>query len=135
MDTPTLAAVIAGIVAIISAALTYRASSQANRVNSTKVDAEAYDRAQNIYKSGLAEYERQMGLMREQVDRLERQVQEEREVTEKLRRYVRELRETIARMERHIAVMRRKLQAAGIAVPEPPADDGDGESERDSMVS
>lgn len=130
MDTATITAVAAAVVAIVSGALTYRASAQANRISAVKVDAEAYDRAQKIYQGGLEESERQVAALRAQIERLEIQMSREREISERYRQQIRGLKNTVTRMERHIAIMRAKLQELGISVPELSTDSDDEESDR-----
>lgn len=129
MDIATSAAVVSGLVAVVGAVLTYRASAQANKISDKKVDAEAYDRAQGLYEKTLAQAERQLdqaekqiGQLRETVNRLEVQVRDERDVSDRLRVEVSKLRRIVDTMERHMARMRAQMRAAGLAVPEEPSD-------------
>jgi predicted RNase H-like nuclease (RuvC/YqgF family) len=123
MGTGNVAAIVAGIAAIIGAILTYRAGSQANRISATKVDSEAYDRAQVIWEKALTHSDREIDQLRKYVERLEEQLFRERESSDELRRVVARLKDTVARMERHNAHLRQLLRAAGIAIPEPGDDD------------
>lgn len=125
MDIPTVTAIGAIVVAVVSAILTYRSSSQANRTAEQKVDAEAYDRAQGIWERALDQSDKQIERLRQQVERLERQVQAQAELETLLRDQIRELKATVSRMERQNAQLRTMLRSAGISVPE----SGDGESE------
>lgn len=123
MGTGNVAAIVAGIAAIIGAILTYRASSQSNRISATKVDNEAYDRAQVIWDKALAHSDREIGKLREYVERLETELRRSGEANEQLRQTVSALKETVARMERQNALLRHLLRQAGIPIPEIGEDD------------
>lgn len=130
MSAASLASFGAVIVACLSAFLTYRATSQANRTAAdelaNKVDKEAYDRAQNIWERALNQSDKEVEKLRAQIQRLEDQVRAKEELELLLREQLRELKATVARMERQNARMRVMLRAAGIAVPDP-GDDSEGE--------
>ena len=122
MDGATIPAIVAGVAAVVAAFLTYRASSQTNRISATKVDSEAYDRAQVIWDKALEHSDREISKLREYVERLEAQLRKSDENNAALRQTVAQLRETVARMERHNHLLRHLLRQAGIPVPEPEAD-------------
>ncbi len=111
MDGATTAAILSAVAALGAAFLTYRASSQANRINSTKVDAEAYDRAQVLWEKALAQAESQTDRLRSQVDRLSDQLATEQDVSNNLRNQVRTLQQTVTSMEQSLSALR--LQIAG----------------------
>lgn len=114
MKPETFAAFGAALVALVAAVLTFRSSTQANRISDKKVDAEAYDRGKALYEGALNLAERQLAQLREQVDRISTELDKERLVSGLLRMQMAELQETIARMERQIASMRARMQAHGI---------------------
>lgn len=118
MGTANIAAVIGGVAAVIAAFLTYRSSSQANRISAAKVDSEAYDRAQAIWERALTHSEREIETLRKHVERLEAQLQNERELRAALRAELEAMKETLARMERQNRLLRELLRQAGISIPD-----------------
>lgn len=134
MTPERITAFAAIIVAIVSAVLTYRSSSQANRTADRKVDSEAYERAKVIWSSAIEQSEKDLGKLRQQIERLEAQVRESREIEATLRGQIRDMKATIARMERQNSMLRTMLRAAGLEVPDN-GDDTEGEQSRSSRAS
>lgn len=114
IDSSTITAALSGgVPAILAAYFAYRSSmraaastEEANRLASTKVDAEAYERSQRFYESLVAEAEKHIDRLRlqidklnEQVDRLLAQVATEQDVSNVLRNQVRALTTQIGNME------------------------------------
>lgn len=124
MDATTITAVaIGGIPAIVAAFFAYRASlraarvtEEANRIASTKVDAEAYERSQKFYESLTTEAEKHIDRLRgqidrlnDQVDRLNTQLATEKEISRAAREQVRALTSQINLMERTVNDLRQEL--------------------------
>lgn len=114
--------VIVGAVPIGVAILSYRAAAEAARrseaatiaaaerqaeIERTKVDAEAFQRAKQIYESALERLQTQLDQVQAECDRLNTELAQERETSQRLR-------EQIARLERTVAALRRQLVGAGI---------------------
>lgn len=124
MDVTTvIAAAVGGVPAIAAAWFAYRASvhanattEESNRIASTKVDAEAYERSQVFYEKLLAEAERHLDRLRGQVDRLQDQLDRvntqlasEQDVSNTLRNQVRSLFTQVNSMEGTLIEMRRQM--------------------------
>jgi predicted nucleic acid-binding Zn-ribbon protein len=103
-----LPALIAGAAGLLAAVLSYRQATRAvhatARIELSKVDASAYERARAIYESAI-------GQLEEQVSRLRQEVNRERAGREALLTQV-------FRMERTIRWMRRQLELLGVDVPD-----------------
>lgn len=122
--TTVVAAATGGIPAVIAAIFAYKSSIRANavtaetnRLASTKVDAEAYERSQKFYESLLAEAEKHLERLRtqtdrlnDQVDRLNAQLANEQDVSNVLRNQVRGLTTQIGSMEVTLNELRIQVQ-------------------------
>lgn len=123
MDNTILAAAIGGIPAILAALFAYRSSTRAaritddaNRLASTKVDADAYERSQRFYESLLHEAEKhidrlrsQIEILNGQVDRLNSQLVTERDVSNSLRNQVKALTTQVSSMDATLKELRAEL--------------------------
>jgi chromosome segregation ATPase len=114
-----------GAVPIAVAFFAYQSATRANRITAeaternamrsaelerTKVDAEAYDRAKNIYEAALEQLRRQLERVQSQFDR-------EQDIGDGLRNQVFTSQQRILTLERTVAELRNQLVTAGI----PPA--------------
>lgn len=123
MDTTIAAAFIAGVSSIVAAVFAYRASGQANRytseaaaevnrIASTKVDGEAYERSQQFYEKLLVAAEKEVSRLQQQVDRLREELDRvnfsmaaEVTVSDTLRSQVRELQQQVSVLSRSHGVV------------------------------
>lgn len=80
-----------------------KATKESNKLENTKVDSEAYDRAQKINQEIVEQ-------LQEEVKRLNSLLTEERKDN-------RELRDTLTRMETQLGILRRALAAANVQIP------------------
>jgi chromosome segregation ATPase len=113
--------VIAAIGLIGSLSAGYRATTDANRVNEKKVDAEAYARSQGFYEKLLTEADKHLDRLRnqvttvsEQLARVTEQLGEEQEVSDHLRTQLRGLQEKVVTMETALITMRVDLSAIDV---------------------
>ena len=113
-DPSVLVAIVAGIAAVIGAWFSYRASTRATSIETSKVDAAAYERAKTIYEGSLRELERQLERMREQMDRVNQQLYTEQDTSNALRSQLRTLRGHVEELERTVNDLRLQLTLAGI---------------------
>ncbi len=90
MSTELGIALIAGAVSLASAGFTYRSNRATSRVEETKVDAAAFDRARAIYEGALS---RMDGEIAHQAERLRSQGQELRTLRRQLLVLIRQVRE------------------------------------------
>lgn len=86
-----IVAVIAAIAAVGGGALSYRAATAANKVNSRKVDLDEFEQQQTRYKRMIDEQDRHIDRLRHQLERVEDQLAKEKDVTASLRSEVRAL--------------------------------------------
>jgi peptidoglycan hydrolase CwlO-like protein len=84
-------AVLAAVVSLGTAGLTYRAASRANATSDRKVDIEEFKAQQDRYKEMLSEQDRHIDRVRAQMDRLQDQLAREQDVSNALRNEVRAL--------------------------------------------
>ncbi len=131
MDTNVIIAVIAGIPSLAAAAFAYRSSvsatrakstsdSEVNRLASTKVDAEAFERSQVIYEKAMLAAEKEVGRLQGQVDRLNDQLDRlndqlarEQDVSNTLRNHVRTLQSQVSSMEVTVSSLRHQVTRKG----------------------
>lgn len=113
-DPSVLVAIVAGIAAVVGALFSFRASTRATSLESSKVDAAAYERAKSIYEGSLRELERQLERMREQMDRVNTQLATEQDTSSALRTQLRTLRSHVEELERTVTDLRLQLTLAGI---------------------
>lgn len=113
-DPSVLVAIVAGVAAIVGAIFSYRASTRATSIESSKVDAAAFERAKSIYEGSLRELERQLERMREQFDRVNAQLATEQDTSSALRSQLRTLRSHVEELERTVNDLRLQLTLAGI---------------------
>jgi alpha-L-arabinofuranosidase len=103
-----LPAVIASILGFAAAYLSYRqstrASAAATKVETNRIDAGAYERAKQLYESGIKQLE-------DQLKRLLEQIQQEREISTALRVQVNALEQTVARMRRQLILAGVDMEA------------------------
>lgn len=101
-----LAALVTAFAALVGSFLTYRSSTKANRATAEnegkKVDAEAFDRAQRIYKESIAELEAH-------VDRLEKRCGEIQTLLEQTQEENVELKAAMNNMQSEIRALRAAL--------------------------
>lgn len=75
-----LASIVTGLVPLAVAALAYRQARSASRIStdleSRKIDAEAYSRAQAIYRDAIETLESQLRSARDRITELERRLAE-----------------------------------------------------------
>ncbi len=90
-DPAILIAIIASVVSLLTAYLTYRSSSRANQANDRKVDIEEFNAQQARYKEMLAEQDRHIDRIRAQLDRVADQLAREQDVSNALRNEIRAL--------------------------------------------
>ncbi|MEV4096982.1 hypothetical protein [Streptosporangium saharense] len=107
-------AIVACVGALGSAAFTASASRRAARVEDSKVDAAAYDRAKQIYESALQTLEEQLTRLRERMAELNDQLAREQDTSAAMRTQVRDLREQVDLLEDTVADLRLQLSKAGI---------------------
>ncbi|MFF4777509.1 hypothetical protein ACFY05_32100 [Microtetraspora fusca] len=118
-----------GAVPLGVAAFAYRSATDANRrtqetavtaaerqaeLERTKVDAEAFARARQIYEDALAQLEKQLDRVQAQADRLSAQLAQEQDASNTMRDQVRALQGQISTLERTVGTLRRQLISAGI---------------------
>lgn len=112
---------------IVTGAFSARNARATARVEQSKVDADAYNRAKAIYESALDTVEEQLERVRAQLDRVTHELAQEQDTSASLRAEVRVLRTTVATLERTIADSRVQMSKSGIPVPEQEDDSGDSE--------
>lgn len=118
-----------GAVPIGVAYFAYRSATDANRrtqeaavlaaerqaeLERNKVDAEAFQRARQIYEDALASLEKQLDRVQSQADRLSEQLAREQDSSNAMRDQVRALQGQIAVLERTVSTLRRQLISAGV---------------------
>ena len=136
MDTTLLAGVLTGIPSLAAAAFAYRSSvaatraksdsdAEVNRLASTKIDAEAYERSQAIYEKAMTAAEKEVNRLQGQVDRLQSQLERvndqlarEQDVSNTLRNHVRTLQTQVQAMEQTVTSLRTQFSPAGSSHPE-----------------
>lgn len=114
MSTEVLAAIAAGLAAIICGWFSYRSSTRANAVEENKVDAAAYERAKTIYESALKTLEEQLERMRLRLDEVTSQLTKEQDSSIAMRMQIRELQAQVTTFERTVADLRLQLSKSGI---------------------
>ncbi len=90
-DPTIIVALVAAVVSVLTALLTYRNSSKANAANDRKVDIEEFNAQQARYKEMLAEQDRHIDRIRAQLDRVQDQLAREQDVSNALRNEIRAL--------------------------------------------
>jgi peptidoglycan hydrolase CwlO-like protein len=132
LDSTVIIGFISMVGAMFSAYLAYRASSQANRTQDKKVDAEAFDRSQVFYEKLLAEADKaverlrvQIERLQDQLDRVNTQLSQEQDVSSLLRTHVRALQQQVNSMESTLGMLRTQLApnqfgAVDLHAPPPP---------------
>lgn len=113
-DPTVIVSVVAGIAAIIGSIFSFKASTRATAIESSKVDAEAYTRAKTIYQDALDEMEKQLERMRTQMDRVNAQLASEQDASNAMRTQIRTLRTHVEDLERTVADLRLQLTLQGI---------------------
>lgn len=113
-DPSVLVAIVAGLAAVLGAFFSFKASTRATSIESSKVDAAAYERAKSIYEGALRELERQLERMREQLDRVNTQLANEQDTSNAMRLQMRTLRSHVEELERTVTDLRLQLTLAGI---------------------
>ncbi|WP_436759316.1 hypothetical protein [Streptosporangium sp. V21-05] len=111
-------AVVACIGALGSAAFTAAASRRTARVTeaveTSKVDAAAFDRARAIYESALQTLEEQSLKLRERMGELNQQLAHEQDASAEMRQQIRDLRAQVDLLEETVADLRLQLSKADI---------------------
>jgi len=111
-------AIVACVGAVVSAAFTASASRRSARVEASKVDAAAYDRAKLIYESALQTLEEQSVKLRERMAELNQQLAQELDTSAVMRQQIRDLRVQVDLLEETVADLRLQLSKADMR-PEP----------------
>ncbi|MEV0382435.1 hypothetical protein [Nonomuraea sp. NPDC050643] len=99
-DPSVLAAIVAGLAAVVGAWFAYRASTKANQLADRKVDMEAYDRNIVYYEKLIANLEKDVERFRTSVDRVNAQLAQEQDVSNALRNQVRTMQAQLDLLER-----------------------------------
>lgn len=107
-------AVLACVGALGSAAFSARSASRSTAVESSKVDAAAYERAKEIYESALETLEEQLERVRLRLDEVTGQLTREQDTSIAMRAQVRALQQQVAELERTVADLRLQLSRSGI---------------------
>ncbi|MER7126734.1 hypothetical protein [Micrococcus luteus] len=123
IDASVIAAVVAGLAAVVGAWFSYRASTRATAVEGSKVDAAAYERARAIYESALQTLEDQLVKLRERMTELNQQLAQEQDTSNAMRAQIRELRSQVDLLEDTVTDLRLQLSKSGIQ-QEPPEEEG-----------
>lgn len=113
MNASAVSAVIAAIAAISGAFLSYRAASGANRINSRKVDQEAYERAQAITDKVIDRLQGQADRLALQMETVNNRLAQEMDVSNVLRDQVRTLRAQVDDLTITVANLRAERATAG----------------------
>ncbi|MCG5214532.1 hypothetical protein [Streptosporangium sp. KLBMP 9127] len=112
-----------GVVPLGAAWFAYKASTDANRrtaetaerqtaLEKSKVDSEAFERARDIYDSGIELLERQLARVQGQFDQLNEEAEEERDT---LMARIRLMQHQIEDLETTVATLRRQLIEIGVS--------------------
>lgn len=112
MDSATFIAGGAGAVALLSAVLTFRSSTVANRANARKVDLEEHREAIERLRKIIEEQDRQIERVRAQLDRVQEQLAREQDVSNALRAQIRSLNEQVDGLMRSRSRLEELLAAA-----------------------
>lgn len=107
-------AVIALAGTVVTGAFTYKTSRATTRVEESKVDAAAYDRAKQIYESALKLLEEQLEKVRAQLDTVTTQLAQEQDASAAMKLKIRALEEQVATFERTVSDLRLQLARSGI---------------------
>ncbi|MBO4272373.1 hypothetical protein [Microbispora triticiradicis] len=110
-------AAIACVGSLGAAGFSARSANRSTKVEESKVDAEAYQRAKAVYESALDTMEEQLKQVRERLDVVTNQLTQEQDASIALRRQVRDLQTQLAAMEQTVADLRIQLSKAGIQMP------------------
>lgn len=123
-----------GLVPMVVAFFSYRQATRANRLTvaasersaernaeleQTKVDADAFGRAKEIYEAALGQLERQLERVRSQFAELEDELARERETSTTLRTQIYTLQRQVRELERIVGVLRTQLITAGVTPADP----------------
>jgi len=107
----------------ITAAATERIASRNAKLERSKVDAEAYNRAREIYEAALHQLERQLERIQEQFEVLSTQLAHEQDTSRTLRLQVDELRAQITVFEHTVGELRARLTTGAPPIYPPPIDE------------
>lgn len=117
MNSPAIVvALVAAVLSVVTALLTYRSASRANAISSRKVDVEEFNAQQSRYKEMLAEQDRHVERIRTQMERLQDQLAREQDVSNALRNEIRALKGQIDAL-----IMARHNDNLGLDRPGPAA--------------
>lgn len=111
MDASIVVSIVAAVVALATAGLTFRSTSQANASNQRKVDLEEHRDAIERLRKIIEEQDKHVERVRQQLDRVQDQLAREQDVSNALRATVRALQDQVddlirsrARLEEMLAV-------------------------------
>lgn len=112
MDSPTLIAIAAVGVSLVTGGLTFRAASTANKANLRKVDLEEHRDAIERLRKIIEEQDRYIERVRSQVERVQEQLAREQDVSNALRAQVRNLQDQVDLLMRSRERLEELLKAA-----------------------
>jgi peptidoglycan hydrolase CwlO-like protein len=110
MDSSTIAAYIAALVAAFCGVMTYRASTRANNVASRSIDQEGFDRALKWRDEELSRVTQQAERMSNQINKISDQLASEQDVSNALRNQVRTLQGMVDTLKQQVEDLRDRSQ-------------------------
>lgn len=100
--------------ALGSALFSARSANRSTAVESSKVDAAAYERAKAIYESALKLLEEQLHSVRTRLDQVTGQLTQEQDTSMLMRAQIRAFQMQVAELERTVADLRLQMSKSGI---------------------
>lgn len=119
MNTAIAVSAIAAGMSILTALLTFRASTRANATNDRKVDLEEHREAIDRLKKIIEEQDRHVERVRQQLERVQDQLAKEQDVSSALRNQLRSLQIQVDELGRSRARLEEMLSAVRPQHPPP----------------